>query len=253
MLESRKQVTLSCHGQQIFGILHLPQGADEGGKTRYPAALLCHGFGGNKSGRFRLFVRLATRLAEAGIATLRFDFRGAGDSEGDFADTTISGLSDDVRCALKWLQEHPQIDPKRIGIVGRSLGGMIAVLCAAETPISSIVLWAPVFDAKPWIDRGITFFEHLGVRLNDEYLRQCKEIQTREKLKKLSNVPLLHIQGDHDRTIEPYHAAEYESLRKEAMGETKFLRLPLSGHDFANANEQEVLLDETVQWLRQYT
>ena len=120
MLESRTQVTLSCHGQQIFGILHLPQGADEGVKTRYPVALLCHGFGGNKSGRFRLFVRLATRLAEAGIATLRFDFRGAGDSEGDFADTTISGLCDDAKCALKWLQAHPQIDSQRMSIIGSS-------------------------------------------------------------------------------------------------------------------------------------
>src|SRR5260221_3407228 len=87
--EERQAVTLLSGNQKIFCMLHLPQRTDQ---EKFPALLFCSGFGGNKSGKYRLFVRMAEQLAKAGVAVLRFDYRGSGDSEGAFEATTVGRL-----------------------------------------------------------------------------------------------------------------------------------------------------------------
>lgn len=74
--------------------------------------------------------RISKRLTEHGIATLRFDFPGLGQSEGEFADTSFSQNVDDIVAVAQWMDEHftaPQL------IMGHSLGGA-AVLKAATRP-----------------------------------------------------------------------------------------------------------------------
>ncbi|MDB6081416.1 MAG: hypothetical protein JWO53_688 [Chlamydiia bacterium] len=250
MHELREQITLESSGQKIFGILHLPNSPPQ---KQFPAVLLCHGFGGNKSGKFRLFVRLSERLAKEGIASFRFDCRGAGDSEGDFADTTIQGLIDDTKVAMDWLCQHPRIDSHHISILGRSLGGMIAVLSSSSFILSSIILCAPVFDAKPWLQRSKDHFEHQGVLMGETFLQECKELDVISKLRLLNHVPLLHIQGNQDKTIEKYHSKQYELERSQAVAETKFIQLLASDHDFADVKDQEVFLEEIVKWMKKKT
>ncbi|RLC69447.1 MAG: hypothetical protein DRI26_09100 [Chloroflexi bacterium] len=70
----------------------------------------------------------AQRLTRRGIATLTFDFRGHGRSEG-FLDANIAK---DVTAALRFLRGHPKIDPERIAIVGHSMGAMAAIHAASE-------------------------------------------------------------------------------------------------------------------------
>src|SRR5207244_3810038 len=77
-------VTFECKGQQLVGMLHVPDG-----RGRFPAALLLHGFTASKTENHRMFVKLSRQLASQGIASLRFDFRGSGDSAGDSEDMTI--------------------------------------------------------------------------------------------------------------------------------------------------------------------
>src|SRR5689334_8479689 len=120
--EERKTVTLLSQDLKLFGILHLPLLKNS---EKAPAVLFCHGFGGNKSGRYRLYVRLAEKLSQAGIAVLRFDFRGCGDSEGAFGDITIETQVQDALAAAEFLLTHPSVDPNRFGIFGSSLGGAI--------------------------------------------------------------------------------------------------------------------------------
>jgi uncharacterized protein len=252
MAETREAITIECEGQKIFGILHLPKVATS---QKFPAVLLCHGFGGNKSGKFRLYVRLAQRLAEHGIASLRIDFRGSGDSEGEFQETTIQSLFQDANSALTWLKSHPAIDERRIGIAGRSLGGMVSIHVASHAPIRAVALWAPVYDVKPWLSKfapGGVRFEHLGVPVNDEFIRQFLLLVTQAALESLVKVPLLHIQGQNDKSVEKYHTEQYEIQRKSATAQTKFISLAKSDHDFSDNQEQEVTLQETVAWFEKY-
>ncbi|MFA0780897.1 MAG: hypothetical protein RJAPGHWK_002418, partial [Candidatus Fervidibacter sp.] len=76
-------VQFEVQGQRVYGMLHLPDGTSDTGK-KVPAVAMCHGFTGNRIEAHRLFVKAARHFVQHGIAVLRFDFRGSGESEGDF-------------------------------------------------------------------------------------------------------------------------------------------------------------------------
>ncbi len=99
---------------------------DHPGPSPVAFALLAHCFTCSKD--LKSLVRLSTSLVERGIAVLRFDFTGLGESEGDFADTHFSSNIEDLVAAADYLREHHEA-PKLL--VGHSLGGA-AVLVAAD-------------------------------------------------------------------------------------------------------------------------
>ena len=140
-----KPITFKVSGEQVVGMLHLPAK----GKAKCPAVVCFHGFTGSKTESHRLFVKMARMLAEAGSICLRIDFRGSGDSEGDFSQMTISREIEDARAALKFLRARSDVDPKRIGILGMSMGGMVsAYVLGSDKNICTSVLWAPVGNPR---------------------------------------------------------------------------------------------------------
>jgi len=261
--EEREQVTLESGGKKIFAILHLPKTENQ---QKFPAVLFCHGFGGNKSGKFRLFVRLAEKLAKSGIAVLRVDFRGSGDSEGDFKDTTIQSQLEDAASALAFFKNHPQIDAERIAVLGRSLGGMIAYATAVRHPeVKSLALLAPVFDGKPWIeknknnektvqsiqfDKTLNQFVFHGIPLSQAFIKEFFTFDGKTELQKLRDKPLLLVFGEKDAIIEKYHQEQYSEVRKAADAATKKVLLEHSDHDFHVPDEQTMLIEETVEWFQ---
>jgi pimeloyl-ACP methyl ester carboxylesterase len=98
------------------------------------------GVGGVKLGLFRA---IAERLSRAGIAVLRYDDRGVGQSGGNFATATMTDLEEDARAALRYLETRPEIDPRRIGIVGHSEGAILGARIAADLKtVKALVLMA---------------------------------------------------------------------------------------------------------------
>jgi pimeloyl-ACP methyl ester carboxylesterase len=112
-------------GLRLNGTLHLP---DDAGRAR-PALVICHGFGGNSSGADRRQFALA--FERAGYVVLRFDFRGCGASEGEPGRVICMEEVEDLRHALSFLQSQPGVDAARIGVIGGSLGGSVAIYAAA--------------------------------------------------------------------------------------------------------------------------
>jgi len=111
---------------------------------------MLHGFTGQRMEPHRLFVLFSRLLAEHGIASLRFDFRGSGESEGSFDEMTVSRELEDVRAAHDFLKAQPQIDPARIGLLGLSMGGMVAAL-SVGLGFGSLALWAPAHP-RVWLN-----------------------------------------------------------------------------------------------------
>ena len=262
--EDRIPITLDNKGQKIFGMLHVPKTETQG---VYPVVLFCHGFGGNKVGRHRLFVRLSEHLSTSGIASLRFDFRGSGDSFGDFRDTTIESQIQDCEIAADFLSKHPLIDKDKIALLGSSLGGVISILATRSlNRVKTIALWAPVFAAQPWLEpkESDTKSDNLvvdtanrkvlfqGETLSQDFLNQFLQLPTEKELAKLSALPLLHIQGEKDLSISSWHKEQYQRIRKNAKAASEFISLPESGHDFAVRSEQEILLRKTTSWFIQH-
>ncbi|NMA72022.1 MAG: alpha/beta fold hydrolase, partial [Firmicutes bacterium] len=120
-------VELSNYGETIRGTLHRPVGAGP-----HPAVLFLHGLGGNRIEANRLFVRAARILAKQGIAALRIDFRGAGESDGEAEARSVSGHLSDALTAYHFLAEDAQLDRHRLAVLGFSLGGAVAALLAGE-------------------------------------------------------------------------------------------------------------------------
>ena len=86
---------------------------------------------------------IADYFARKGVATLRFDKRGVGESTGDFAIATPEDFARDVSAAIEYLQSLKEIDPKKIGLIGHSEGGLIASMAASRSEdVAFIVLMA---------------------------------------------------------------------------------------------------------------
>ena len=95
-----------------------------------------------------MYGRLARVLGAHGIASLRIDFRGSGESDGAWADTTFTGQIDDAQAAVDYLATLAAVDLDRLGVVGFSQGGLVAAELAAQEPrVRSLVLWSPVSSA----------------------------------------------------------------------------------------------------------
>jgi pimeloyl-ACP methyl ester carboxylesterase len=259
-VEVRESITLENNGEKIFGILHRPLHS-----YPVPAVIICPGFAGNKCGKFRMFVTLGKELARRGIAVLRFDYRGAGDSEGEFRDITLEGKTSDTLKCLDFLANDPQIDSNRLGLLGRSLGGAIAVLTARRyQAIKSLVLWAPVFKSDPWRQLWESFksnpqldlakqdiLRHLPINIpNVEFLTQFFKLDLERELEGLKHIPLLHIHGEQDIVVKIEHAKDYEQARV-GLDNTRFVQLPRSDHDFSDTLEQAIAIQETCQWYQQ--
>lgn len=258
--ELREAVTFENEGQRLFGILHKPENV----KTSLPAVVICHGLAGTKVGKYRLYVTLAESLAKAGIATLRFDFRGSGDSEGAFNDMSISSEVSDTKAAIKFLTNFSWIDPSRIGLLGRSLGGVIAILTAAQLEIfKSLALWAPPFSGRQWLEKWKrvqnpktsaserkNLMQFSGHPTFEPFLRELFALQLEDELSKLSSTPLLHIHGEEDTAIDLIHADDYAKSRGGSEGETKIVRLQNSDHNFSHHDERTTVLRETIDWFQ---
>lgn len=259
-IEERDWVVLENRGQKMFGIIHRPLNSD-----RCPGIFLCHGFAGNKCGRHRIYVNLAKALSQYGIATFRMDFRGSGDSEGELSEMTLEGEVDDALIGLNYLQSLPFIDPNGIGILGRSLGGAIAVMAATRYPeVKSLALWAPVFHAEQWkeewkraetkmfnnipLDQAIRFD---GQITNKEFVLQIFAMELEKHLALIENLPLLHIHGESDTMVKIEHAERYQECRKKSKGISRFLRLPHGDHDFALLEVQRRAIHETCEWFNE--
>lgn len=99
----------------------------------YPVAVLITGAGQQDRdetvGDYKLFKIIADHLCAQGIATLRFDDRGAGKSEGLHDKSTTLDFADDVLSAIEYLKQTGLIDTTKIGLIGHSEGGLIAPVC----------------------------------------------------------------------------------------------------------------------------
>ena len=126
-------------GHKLAGTLTLPANG-----RNVPAAVLITGLSpherNNGSAPWMTFRDISDALTRAGIAVLRVDDRGVGESSGDQTSFTSFDKADDVHTEVGWLRSHPGVDPRRIMLVGYSEGGLIAPMVAAKDPSIAAVI-----------------------------------------------------------------------------------------------------------------
>jgi fermentation-respiration switch protein FrsA (DUF1100 family) len=127
-----QRVAFTSQGLRLVGDLRVPESSPHGGPGGLPALALTGPLTGVKD---QVVGTYAAALAEAGFVTLAFDHRNFGDSEGEPRQREdAAGKLADLRDAVAFLADRPEVDGGRIGIVGVCLGGTYAVRAAAFDP-----------------------------------------------------------------------------------------------------------------------
>jgi pimeloyl-ACP methyl ester carboxylesterase len=251
--QCKESIVLSHKGQDLYGVWHYPKD-----RLSYPALILCPGFGSQKSGGFRIYVELAERLCEKGIATLRFDYRGYGDSDGDFFDVTLSSQVEDVVFMMDYLKENESIHS--LSILGGSLGGRIALHAALECieSLHSLLLWVPLITSLQWEksweqlkekNPNFKYQDFQGQRVNAEFVNEFFTWPTPSLIPKLTHLPLFTAYSELDEILTPQHIKELKFQRKSAKAPTTYLELKEADHRFSEVSVRQTLLDATIDYL----
>lgn len=182
--------------------LYLPKG-----KPPFPCVVFAHGlYSSRKSPRNS---QIAQALVEKGIAALLFDF-----SEKEvFADETWIKHTDDLKCALDFLETVSEIDKEKIAVNGSSTGATAALRLATEDK-----------------------------RIKAIVVRSARVINIWDKIDKIK-IPVLIIVGERDPV-----KGESEKLFQELKSEKKFEEIKKAGHLFEEENTFDKLLKLTVDW-----
>jgi exosortase A-associated hydrolase 2 len=136
---------LELNGEAVFAAYHAPD------SPASRAIVMCHPLGEEKLWAHRVFVSFARELSSAGIAVLRFDFRGEGDSERGFSESDFESRIQDACFAVDSLRE---LSPKvtEVTLLGLRFGASVAAAAAARLKnVARLVLWDPVLDGAAYM------------------------------------------------------------------------------------------------------
>lgn len=126
----------SIRGTDIHASIAIPK-TDE----KYPLVVMLHGFRGSRSGSTN-FEPITNELAENGIASIRFDFAGCGESEEPSTEYTMKNMNDDINTVIEYTTKNYNVDMERIAFLGHSMGARAASL-RLDDSISAAVLLTP--------------------------------------------------------------------------------------------------------------
>ena len=251
-------VTLrTLDGLRLAGTLVSP------GTPASRAVVLVHG-GGVTREEGGFFTRLADGLADDGVASLRFDLRGHGESEGRQEELTLATILNDIRVAIAYT--HESTGAGEITLLGASFGGGICAYYAAERPndLSRLVLFNPQLDYKRrtidtrtyWVDDSISdeaaqqLTEHGYIQFTPT-LRHGRpllnEVFWLHPYKALSEVqaPTLIVHGTKD-TLVPVDSSR--SAVRQFRAPCELVEIEGSQHGFAVHDDPQYLDPQSQEW-----
>ncbi|MFI5361810.1 MAG: alpha/beta hydrolase family protein [Elusimicrobiota bacterium] len=193
-----------------------------------PAVLMLHGFPGVLKNE-----DIAAELCRRGLTVFMPYYGGCWGSPGRFS---VRGAFDDARTALRLLSRYRQVDARRIGIFGYSLGGWAALRVASEQPLAAVAVLAPAVphgnesgDAR-YLRRHAKAVNIASLRgAWEEYAAEARRDRPERYIPLISPAPLLIVQGLKDRLVPPDLTA---GLWAHAPQPKKLVAFPDEDHEF---------------------
>jgi len=247
----KREITLTVDNLRLPGEVYFPEPT----KGPCPALCLCHGIpsGQPSSSDDRGYPGLAERFCAAGFITLIFNFRGAGEAQGNL---DMMGWTRDLKAAIDYLDSLKEVDRSHLSLLGSSGGAAVSVYVAANDPrVSSLVTLACPAEFGFLTDKQrakatIDHFRSIGVIRDmdfpasvDQWLEGFSTISPLRWIDRVSPHPLLLIHGDKDDLVPVEHAHQLY----ERAGEPKELAIiPGAGH---RLRHEEKAVTTALEWL----
>lgn len=244
---------ISVRDDELAAVLRRP----EGNLEEQMLAVLVHGGpGGVKDGPADLFKNLAEVLADSGIASLRFDFAGAGESTGSYRDMTISRQVEELNAVLAFVKD--ELTPRRTAIVGESYGATSAILATTADTSALVLLWPCIWlldkafesfvtPQKMHAARSAGFIVEEGEEVGLRFLEELIEIDNVAGSLEGSHVPTLFIHGNEDSEV-PY--TQSVKAAEKINGPKRVVLVPGGDHCLEAPAEREVVNREVADWLK---
>lgn len=206
---------------KIASIIETPAIAED---AQCPMVILMHGYGSQKNDA--IMANVGRKLKERGIASIRFDFDGHGESEGRFEDMTLTSEKNDAKAVYDYIRQLPYVST--IGMAGHSQGGLITSILSAEMKkeVSATVLMAAAACLVDDARNGTTLGAHFdpnnipaegisvgGRRLGRNFLVEAQKLDVYSIVPAYTN-PVCIIYGSNDFGFS--HAQRYKDAYKNA-------------------------------------
>jgi len=242
---------LDHHGQTLRGMTYRP--AKEG---RSPTVVMLHGFTGQRIENGFLFVRLARALSAAGIAAVTFDFLGSGESDGTFDEMLVTKELADAMRVTEWVQRQSFVDRAKLGLLGFSLGGLLASCVTARTEIyKSLALVAPTTEQN--ISRhakregkseacSVLFGPHC---LHPKFFDDVATLDSVRDVVKHPR-PTLIVQGTADTAVPPAVSQKFCDAMKKAVVPCETKLIEGADHPFAHPSWRKQLVDAVTAFFK---
>ncbi|MCI5703777.1 alpha/beta hydrolase [Candidatus Pseudoscillospira sp. SGI.172] len=250
-----RYVTCESGGLTLRGMLHIPEGSGK----KLPMVILFHGLCDDRAEINFVHTELSRHLCRAGIASVRFDFAGSGESDGRFEDMTVSREVADGIAILDYVRTLEFVDTSRVAIHGLSMGGCVASMVAGErdADVCALSLWCPAPDViyhmreKTLCGQDVSDIEALGcadvegVKLGVGFYYDALKLDPFTVAAKFTKrVNLVH--GDADITASPECSKRY----KEIYGDrANLLLIPGAEHRFKSFFYRWARMDSAVRFL----
>lgn len=250
-----KYVECKSRGMTLRGMMHLPEG-----KGPFPFAIILHGLYDDGPEINYVHTELSRRLEKEGIGSVRFDFAGCGNSDGEHENMTISGEAADACAMLDWLKKQPFADPARIALHGLSLGGCVASMAAGmrHDEVAALSLWCPAPDVVthmrekmvcnvPVPDIDKTYGDIEGLKLGRGFYEDCCRIDP-FAIASAFGGPVNLVHGDAD-IVASWHCSE---RYKEIFGDKARLTIIHgAGHHFESVAWREARMVSAIDFLKE--
>jgi alpha-beta hydrolase superfamily lysophospholipase len=202
---------------------------------------------------------VADRLSELGIASLRFDFLGHGQSDGDLKDLLLTTLVAQTESVMALMRGQGY---RQIALLGSSFGGLVATLAAAKhSTLAALALRCPVGDFPALLRRqfgnaGIELWRRLGqvppsvapIPVHFRFFKDCERHNAHHAAQAL-RVPTILVHGDRDEVIP---VTQSEELYRHIRAEKALHVIPGADHRFSQPDQFRQAIELLVNWLRQY-
>jgi len=248
----QSSIEVDHKGQTIRGMVYSPDTP-----KRVPAVLLLHGFTGQRMETSFAFVQLGRALASRGVAAVAFDFLNSGESDGSFDRMLATGELADAMRMTEWLQGQPFVDRSRLGLLGFSLGGLIAgSVCGKTSVYRALALWAPttpqnlVNNVCKRAGNNCPAGEPLTVGPYVLHQDFAKDVQSLAPLAGVARNPrpTLLVQGTGDTAVTPAVSQAFVDAMTAARIPVRHELIEGADHGFSSPSWRTKLIDVTASW-----